>query len=526
MNDLFQDPALFQGSAEDLARQVRSGALSAREVVEAHLDRTEAVEPRIHAYLWLDAEAALARADELDRRLAAGEDPGPLSGVPVAIKDNLALADAPMTCASRILEGYTAPGHAKAVQRLLDAGAVVLGKTNLDELGMGSSCEHSAFGPTHNPWALERSPGGSSGGSAAAVAAGSVPLALGSDTGGSVRQPAAWCGLVGLKPTYGRVSRWGLVAFASSLDQVGPLGRCVRDVALALGVLAGPDDRDARSEAPAPTTGSAGEDFLQGLEDGIEGYRFGVIRELPLGEHPVGHTSAGWVGEGLAPEGHLDAGGQRIWSHNLEQLEALGAEVVEVSVPAVNAALAIYHVLANSEASSNLARFDGVRFGARRSADGGKGESLEELYRRSRSEGLGREVQRRILLGTYALSAGYREAYYERARRVAALLRQQMESALETVDFLVSPTTATAPFPLGSRTGEPLAMYLADLFTCPANLAGLPAVAVPAGSDEDGLPRSLHLVGRRFEEAELLRAARAFETRVGWEVRPALADAA
>ncbi|MDY7092509.1 MAG: Asp-tRNA(Asn)/Glu-tRNA(Gln) amidotransferase subunit GatA [Acidobacteriota bacterium] len=515
---------LFRCSAEELARRVRSGSLSAREVVAAHLRRTEAVEPRIHAYLWLDPEGALRRADELDRRLAAGEDPGPLAGVPVAIKDNLALADAPMTCASRILEGYTAPNHAAAVERLLDAGAVVLGKTNLDELGMGSSCEYSAYGPTHNPWALERSPGGSSGGSAAAVAAGSVPLALGSDTGGSVRQPAAWCGLVGLKPTYGRVSRWGLVAFASSLDQVGPLGRCVRDVALALEVMAGPDDRDARSETPSSTTGSAGEDFLRGLEDGIDGRRFGVIRELPLSQGTAGQGSASTPGEPLDPQG------EKIWRHNLAQLEALGAEVVDVSVPAVNAALAIYHVLANSEASSNLARFDGVRYGGRRpesrEAGGGQGESLEELYLRSRSEGLGREVQRRILLGTFALSAGYREAYYERAQRVAALLRQQMEAALEMVDFLVSPTTATAPFPLGSRTDEPLAMYLADRFTCPASLAGLPAVAVPAGSDDAGLPRSLHLVGRRFGEAELLSAARAFETQVGWEVRPALADAA
>ena len=376
---------------------------------------------------------------------------GPLAGVPVALKDNLSLAGAPLTCGSRILTGYRAPFSATAVERLVAAGAVVVGKTNLDEFAMGSSCEGSAFKPTRNPWHLGTVPGGSSGGSAAAVAAGSVPLALGSDTGGSVRQPAALCGVVGFKPTYGRVSRWGLVAFASSLDQIGPLARNVRDAALALGVIAGADGRDATA-SPLPVA-----DHLAEIEAGAGGLRVGVVREIEVAE--------------------LGADSRRVWAAALDRLRAAGAELVEVSIPAVRAAVAVYYVVANCEASANLARFDGVRYGRRAAG----AESLGELYVESRSRGFGAEVQRRIMLGTFALSAGYHEAYYGRARGVLEALRGEFDAAFGEVDLVVTPTTPGGAFALGEKLDDPLAMYLSDVFTAPASLAGLPAVAVPAG---------------------------------------------
>ena len=489
---------LWQLGAEEIARGVRTGELSAAAVVDACLARTREVEPKIDAYLTLFADEARERAAAIDRRVAAGETVGPLAGVPVALKDNLSLAGAPLTCGSRILDGYRAPFSATAVERLLAAGAVVVGKTNLDEFAMGSSGENSAFKPTRNPWHLGTVPGGSSGGSAAAVAAGSVPLALGSDTGGSIRQPAALCGVVGLKPTYGRVSRWGLVAFASSLDQIGPLARSVRDAALALGVIAGADGRDATA-SPLPVG-----DVLAGIEAGAGGLRVGVIREIEVAE--------------------LGAESRRVWAAALDRLRAAGADLVEVSIPSVRAAIAVYYVVANCEASANLARFDGVRYGRR--AAGAPAASLGELYVASRSRGFGAEVKRRIMLGTFALSAGYAEAYYGRARGVLERLRGEFDAALGEVDLVVTPTTPGGAFALGEKLGDPLAMYLSDVFTTPASLAGLPAVAVPAGRDDRGLPLSLQVMGRRHDDATVLRLARAFEREAGWRVDPPLTGGA
>ena len=488
-------PDLAGLSAETIARAVASGELSAVEVVRAALERTAATEPAVQAYLRIDAAGALARAAAIDARRGRGEPLGPLAGVPVALKDNLAVAGEPVTCGSRILEGYRSPFTATAVERLLAADAVPLGKTNLDEFAMGSSCENSAFHETRNPWHLDMVPGGSSGGSAAAVAAGGVPLALGSDTGGSVRQPAALCGIVGLKPSYGRVSRWGLVAFASSLDQIGPLARTTRDAALALGAIAGGDPRDSTA-ADLPVA-----DYLERIEAGVEGARIGVVREIDAGQ--------------LQPDS------RRAFRAALERLEALGAELVEVSLPSIDAAIAIYYVIANCEASANLARFDGVRYG-RRAAGAG---SLGDLYVASRSEGFGPEVKRRIMLGTFALSSGYYDAYYGRARAVLEGLRGQLRAAFERVDLIATPTAPHGAFALGERVEDPLAMYLSDVFTTPANLAGLPGIALPSGFDDRSLPLSLQLLGRPFDEALLLRVARAFERDVAWRVAPELRGA-
>jgi aspartyl-tRNA(Asn)/glutamyl-tRNA(Gln) amidotransferase subunit A len=486
---------IWELSAEEVARRVRARELSASEVTEAALERTARVEPLISAYLEVRADEARKRAADVDRRIAAGEDPGPLAGVPVALKDNLSLAGSPLTCASRILTGYVAPYTATAVQRLLDAGAVVLGRANMDEFAMGSSCENSAFQTTRNPWDLSTVPGGSSGGPAAAVAAGSVPLSFGSDTGGSVRQPAALCGVVGVKPTWSRVSRYGLVAFASSTDQIGPLARTVRDGALALSVIAGPDPDDATcSERPA-------ENYLNRIEDGIAGLKIGVLREIDFGA--------------------LDGASARDWQRSLDHLRAAGAEVAEVSVPSLNASIAVYYVIAMSEASANLARFDGVRYGRRAAAD-----SLADLYVESRSQGFGPEVKRRIMLGTFALSSGYYEAYYGRARAVLERMRHEFDAAFSRVDLIVSPTAPGAAFGIGEKMDDPLAMYLNDIFTTPASLTGLPAVAVPTGADDRGLPLSLQVMGRPFDEATVFRAARALEIQAAWRCAPSFRGAA
>ena len=480
--------ALWNRSAGELAAGVRAGDWSARDVAASCLERTRAVEPLLSAFLQVLESDLLEAAADLDRRRRAGAPLGPLAGVPVALKDNLHYAGHRTSCASRVLDGYVAPYSATVVERLLAADALILGKTNLDEFAMGSSCENSAFGPTRNPWDLEMVPGGSSGGSAAAVAAGCVPLALGSDTGGSIRQPAALCGVVGLKPTYGRVSRYGLVAFASSLDQIGPLSRRVADAALALGVIAGHDPRDATCAGrPVP-------DFLDGLEDGVRGLRVGVVREIDV---------AGLAADSAAA-----------WRRSLETLEALGARLVDVSIPNLPAAIAVYYVVANSEASANLARFDGVRYGRRAGSDG-RTTDLAATYLESRSQGFGPEVKRRIMLGTFALSSGYYDAYYGRARGVQRALAEQYARALETVDLLATPTSPTGAFALGEKVDDPLTMYLNDIFTVPANLIGAPGLAVPSGFDQRGLPLSIQLLGRPFDEATLLRAGRAFEEASG-----------
>jgi len=486
-------------TAGETAAAVRRGDLTAVESVAAALGRLRETEPATHAFLDVLEDQARERAEEIDRRISRGDDPGPLAGVPVAIKDNLALAGHRLTCGSGLLAEHRAPFTATAVERLLDAGAIVVGKTNLDEFAMGSSGERSAFGPTRNPWDLGRVPGGSSSGSATAVASGVVPLALGSDTGGSVRQPAAFCGAVGLRPTWGRVSRWGLVAFASSMDQVGPLTRTVSDAALAVSVLAGPDTRDATCQSPdcePEGGGSAGDPDLTG-------WTLGAIEEL----------SPEAVSE-PASESVSESGG---WARALDRFRSLGAEIVEVTVPNATAALPAYQVVSSCEASANLARYEGVRYGIR--AETG---DLRELYVESRSRGFGPEVQRRILLGTFALAKGFRDAYYSRAQGVREALRRQLAAALSTVDVLIAPTAPGGAFRLGERLDDPLAMYGSDRFTVLASLAGLPAVAVPSGLDGDGLPLSVQILGRRFDELRVLRAAAAFERAVGFTCRPAL----
>ena len=464
--------------AAQIAARVRRRDLSAEEVVRAHLDRLQQVEPAIDAFLHVDAEGALARARRIDASLSS-LDPGPLAGVPVAVKDVLNVEGLPTTCGSRILEGYRPPFTATAVARLEQAGAVVLGKTNMDEFAMGSSTENSAYKPTRNPWDRERVPGGSSGGSAAAVAAGVVPLALGSDTGGSIRQPAALCGVVGLKPTYGRVSRYGLVAFASSLDQVGPFTRTVEDAALAASALFGPDTHDATSaDVPVP-------DFAAGLAPGAAGLRVGVPwRFLEKG---------------------VDADVLAAFRAAVDALRSSGAVVVDVELPHAPHAIATYYIVATAEASSNLARFDGVRYGLRADAP-----ELKRMYGETRDRGFGPEVKRRIVLGTYVLSSGYYDAYYLRAQKVRTLIRRDFDRAFADCDLVATPTTPTPAFKLGEKTGDPLQMYLADIFTVPASLAGIPGLSLPCGLVR-GLPVGLQLLGRSFDEETLLRAGHAFE---------------
>jgi aspartyl-tRNA(Asn)/glutamyl-tRNA(Gln) amidotransferase subunit A len=478
-------------TARALRDEIAAGRLSAAEVCEQALGRIEAVNPTLNAFNLVDSERARAQARDIDRRRAAGAPLGPLAGVPVALKDNLCVRGMRTTASSRILERYVPPYDATVVARLEAAGAVVVGKTNCDEFAMGSSNENSAFGPVRNPWSPDRTPGGSSGGSAAAVAAGCVPLALGSDTGGSIRQPAAFCGVVGLKPTYGRVSRYGLLAFASSLDQIGPIARTAADAALALAVIAGADPADATSShEPVP-------DFGQALARGVAGLRIGIPRAF---------ITAG-----------VDAGVRAAFEAALDMLRGAGAALVDVDLPHTQYAIPVYYLIAIAEASSNLARYDGVRYGYR-SPRGGDG-TVREMYSRTRDEGLGAEVKRRIMLGTYVLSAGYYDAYYLKAQQVRTLLRSDYQRAFEAVDVVAMPTSPIPPFALGEKTDDPLQMYLADIFTVSANLAGLPAISVPCGFVDDVLPVGLQFTGRMFDECTLLRIADAYEQLTDWSGR-------
>ena len=466
--------------------QLRSGEVSARELTDQHLKRIGAVEPRVHAFLEVTAERARADADRIDAARAAGDELPPLAGVPLAIKDNLCTKGVRTTCSSRMLEHFVPPYESTVTERLWNAGAVLVGKTNLDEFAMGSSTETSAFGASHNPWNPERVPGGSSGGSAAAVAAGEAMGALGSDTGGSIRQPASFCGVVGLKPTYGRVSRWGLVAFASSLDQVGPFTTSVADAAELLQVIAGADPRDATClTAPVP-------DYRAALAQPIKGLRVGIVREC-------------FSADGLAPEVAAAV------MAAAETLQALGCELVDVSCPRFNDGIATYSVIAPSEASANLARYDGVKYGYRSSLSDGAGDSLAQMTARSRAEGFGDEVQRRILIGTYALSAGYVDAYYKKAQQVRTLIRRDFDAAFQGVDVLLTPTSPTTAFAFGAHAEDPLAMYLADLLTIPANMAGLPAISLPCGFDGQGLPIGLQLITGVLQEPRLLQVAHHYE---------------
>ena len=470
------------------ARAIRDGIAarkySATEVCRSYLDLIERRDASLHAFITVDAERALARAAAVDNR-PRGDDPLPLAGVPVAIKDNLCTSGLRTTAGSRILDRFVPPYDATAVARLEEAGAVVIGKTNCDEFAMGSSTEHSAFGPSHNPWSPDRTPGGSSGGSAVAVAAGLAPVALGSDTGGSIRQPAAFCGVLGLKPTYGRVSRYGLIAFASSLDQIGPLARTAFDAALVLDAIAGAD--------PADHTSSARE--VPRYEDALTGR----IRGLRVG--------VPWP----ALDRGVDADVLSAFDRSLEALRRRGAAILDIDLPHAKYGIPVYYLNATAEASANLARYDGVRYGARARA-----ATLAGMYEETRAAGFGAEVKRRIMLGTYALSAGYYDAYYLKAQQVRTLIRRDFDRAFAKVDLVAMPATPGAAFRLGERLDDPLQMYLADVFTVGAPLAGLPAVSVPCGFTDARLPVGLQLVGRSFDEETLLRAADAFELETEW----------
>lgn len=471
---------------------LRSGDFTATDLTNAVLTRASITEAHLHSYLTLDQDAARDAAAAADRAFAAGEDLGPMQGIPVAIKDNMSTRGMETTAGSKILSGYVPPYDATVVTRLRAQLCVLLGKTNLDEYAMGSSTENSAYGPTRNPWDTDRVPGGSSGGSAAAVAAGSALAALGSDTGGSIRQPAALCGIVGVKPTYGLVSRYGLIAFASSLDQIGPFARSVKDAATLLEAIAGFDIHDAtsyRGDRPeiAPT-----------LEAGVAGLRIGVVKELS--------------GDGIDPQ--VAAACTKMYA----ALADAGAEVTEVSLPSTEYALSAYYIIAPAEASANLARFDGVRYGLR--VDG---PTTEEMMANTRAEGFGPEVARRILLGTYALSAGYYDAFYGQAQKVRTLVRRDFAAAYEKVDVLVSPTSPTTAFPIGERTADPLSMYYADVCTIASNLAGDPSASVPVGLDSSGLPIGFQIMAPALGEESLFRAAAEVERLAAFSQRPELA---
>ncbi|MFC5179241.1 Asp-tRNA(Asn)/Glu-tRNA(Gln) amidotransferase subunit GatA [Nocardioides taihuensis] len=482
---------LTRRTAAELADALAAGETSSQEVTRAHLDRIGEVDGAVHAFLHVDAEGALAQAAAADRRRAAGKAASPLDGVPIAVKDVMTTAGLPTTCGSKILEGWVPPYDATVVARLRAAGLPILGKTNMDEFAMGSSTEHSAYGPTHNPWDLDRIPGGSGGGSAAAVAAFEAPLAIGTDTGGSIRQPGAVTGTVGVKPTYGGVSRYGLVALANSLDQAGPVTRTVLDAALLHEVIGGHDPRDSTSiDQPLPDLVAAAR---QGATGDLSGVRIGVVEELG--------------GKGYQA-GVLDR-----FRESVDLMVGAGAEVVEVSCPHFVHALATYYLILPAEASSNLAKFDAMRYGLRVVPEDIENPSAEDVMRATRDAGFGDEVKRRIILGTYALSSGYYDAYYGQAQKVRTLIARDFEAAFERADVLVSPTAPTTAFRLGEKLDDPLAMYLNDLATIPANLAGVPGISVPSGlADEDGLPTGLQVLAPATADERVYRVGAAVET--------------
>ncbi|MEO0532330.1 MAG: Asp-tRNA(Asn)/Glu-tRNA(Gln) amidotransferase subunit GatA [Cyanobacteria bacterium P01_A01_bin.123] len=472
----------------ELHLQLTRKERTAVEITTAYLERIQTLEPQLHSFLSVTADHALAQAQIVDDNIAAGESIGLLAGIPLGLKDNLCTRGIPTTCASKILENFVPPYESTVTQRLGDAGAVCLGKTNLDEFAMGGSTENSAFDRTANPWDLDRVPGGSSGGSAAAVAADECVAALGSDTGGSIRQPAALCGIVGMKPTYGLVSRYGLVAFASSLDQIGPLARSVEDAAILLEAIAGHDPKDSTSiNIKTPN-------YIKALRPSLEQRgkrRIGVIKET--------------FGSGLDPE--VEATVEKA----IQQLQDLGAEIQVISCPQFRYGVPTYYIIAPSEASSNLARFDGVRYGLRHPE-----ENLMEMYTKTRAAGFGPEVKRRIMIGTYALSAGYYDAYYLKAQKVRTLIKEDFERAFNQVDALVCPTSPTTAFKAGEKTDDPLSMYLLDLMTIPVNLAGLPSISVPCGFDQGGLPIGMQLIGNVLQESTLFEIAHAYEQATEW----------
>ena len=473
-------------TASEARQLLDARAISAAELTDAHLERIEQVDGTVHGYLHVMGDVARTQARAADAAIAGGT-AGAMTGVPVALKDILCTIDAPTTAASKILDGYVSPYDATVVRKLRDAGAVFLGKTNTDEFAMGSSTENSAYGPTRNPWDTGKVPGGSSGGSAAVVAAHEAMLSLGSDTGGSIRQPAGFCGVVGLKPTYGRVSRFGLIAFASSLDQIGPFSRTVADSGLMLSAIAGRDAADSTSiDVEVP-------DYTRDLGYDLKGRRIGIAREYTVDGMEKGVSEA------------VDAA--------IRTLADLGAELVEVSLPHTEYALATYYITAPAEASANLARFDGVKYGNRREEP-----TLQDTYLRTRGEGFGPEVKRRIMLGTYALSSGYYDAYYVKAQKVRTLIKRDFDEAFEHVDAIVAPTSPTVAFGIGARTDDPYQMYLADVFTIPANMAGIPGISVPCGLS-DGLPVGLQFLGKAFDERTVLSIAHAYEQATEWHTQ-------
>ena len=476
------DNKLLSLTAIQLAKRIANGEVSSRQATEAVLTQIEGHDPQIHAFVSVQADAALQAAGAIDHNRAAGKSLGPLGGVPIAIKDNFCTTDSPTTCASKILDGFIAPYNATVVEKLLAAGAIIVGKTNMDEFAMGSSTEHSSLGATRNPWDTSTVPGGSSGGAAAATAARMCYAALGSDTGGSIRQPAAFCGVVGFKPTYGRVSRYGLVAFASSLDQIGPLTQDVADTALLTRVIAGHDSRDSTSATePVP-------DYLDKLDQPLKPLRIGVAKE--------------YFGEGLDPE--IETATRAA----IRCYEQMGADVEEVSLPHGGYGIAAYYIVATAEASSNLARYDGVHYGYR-AADC---EDIIDMYAKSRAEGFGAEVKRRVMIGTHVLSSGYYDAYYLKALKVRRLIKEDFDRAFSKVDVVVGPTSPTAAFKAGERMQDPLVMYLSDIYTNTCNLAGIVGISVPCGFTSRGLPIGLQLLAAPFQEHKLLRVARMFES--------------
>ena len=466
----------------DLRQKLKSGEVSSKELVQDKISRINKLDKTLNTFLYVSCEEALKKADDIDNKRASGEKLPPLAGIPIAIKDNLCTKGIKTTCASKILEHFVPPYESTVTERLLKSGAIMIGKTNMDEFAMGSSTETSAFGPTSNPWDITKVPGGSSGGSAASVAAGLCFASLGSDTGGSIRQPASFCGVVGMKPTYGRVSRWGLIAFASSLDQVGPFANNVSDAAEILQVISGKDELDSTTvDIPVPN-------YLESLSKSIKGLKIGLIDNC-------------FQHEGLAADVKESVLG------SAAILENLGAEIVNVSCPRFNDGIATYYIIAPSEASANLARYDGVKYGFRSDNE----KSLIQMTSKSRAIGFGSEVKRRILIGTYALSAGYSDAYYKKAQQVRTLIRKDFDDAFKKVDILLAPTSPTTAFGSGENINNPIAMYLSDLLTIPANLAGLPAISLPCGFDKSGLPIGLQLIGNVFDEQKLLQVASQFE---------------
>jgi aspartyl-tRNA(Asn)/glutamyl-tRNA(Gln) amidotransferase subunit A len=472
-------------TATEICMKIKAKELSCSQVTGFYMDRIKSLDPEIRAFVTVLENEALVRAKQLDDKISRNEDAGELCGLPVAVKDNMQVTGFPTTCSSKILKNYISPYDAAVVEKLTEAGAVIIGKTNLDEFAMGSSTENSAFFTTKNPWDTDCIPGGSSGGSAASVAARMVPVSLGSDTGGSIRQPASLCGVVGMKPTYGRVSRYGLIAFASSLDQIGPFSRTVTDNALLLKVLSGYDNRDSTS------VNTAVPDYVSEMKKDIKGLRIGLPKEY------------------FIPG--LDKDVEVLVKKAVKELENLGAKVSEISLPHTDYAVSVYYIIAPCEASANLARYDGVKYGFRAESD-----NLLQEYERTRGQGFGPEVKRRIMLGTYALSAGYYDAYYGKAQKVRTLIKQDFDRAFEKVDVIVTPTAPTAAFKKGEKSSDPLQMYLSDIFTISCNLAGLPGISVPCGFTPRGLPVGIQILGNSFREIDVLKTAYHYEQKNKW----------